>query len=230
MAHDRRNGRHEARSPRSAPVRLSARLAGLVTRGIARLGRGRGTPLRRHELSVVACDLRGFTRFSSAVAPEQVVELLRCYYRGIGDAVAASRATIKDHAGDGALVLVGASHPSPDHATRAVSMAIAISRVGDELRRSWHRAGLEIGIGIGVARGEVTVGTIEAGSRIEPVAIGAAVNLASRLCARACAGQILVDERTVELLRADELGRVEPLDTAELKGFSHPVPIFQAIR
>jgi len=229
MAHDRRNGRHEARGPRSARVRLSARLAGLVARSIARFGRGHA-PLWRHELSVVACDLRGFTRFSSAVAPEQVVELLRCYYRGIGDAVAASRATIKDHAGDGALVLVGASHPSPDHATRAVSMAIAISRVGDELRRSWHRVGLEIGIGIGVASGEVTVGTIEAGSRIEPVAVGAAVNLASRLCARACAGQILVDERTVELLRADELGRVEPLDTAELKGFSHPVPIFQAIR
>ena len=224
MAHDRKNGRNEAR------VRLSARLADLVSRGIARFGRGPEAPLRRHELSVVACDLRGFTRFSSAVAPEQVVELLRCYYRGIGDAVAASRGTIKDHAGDGALALVGASHPSPDHATRAVSMAIAISLVGDELRRTWHRAGLEIGIGIGVASGEVTVGTIEAGSRIEPVAVGAAVNLASRLCARARAGQILVDERTVELLEADEVGRVEPLDAADLKGFSRPVPIFQAIR
>ena len=224
MAHDRAERRHERR------LRLSTRLAHLLSRALARFGGDHAGALRRHELSVVACDLRGFTRFSSAVAPEQVVDLLRGYYRGIGEAVAASRGTIKDHAGDGALALVGAARPSRDHATRAIAMAIAISRLGDELRRTWHLAGFEIGIGVGVASGEVTVGTIEAGARIEPVAVGAAVNLASRLCARARAGQILVDERTVELLRTDERSGVEPLDTAELKGFARPVPIFQAIR
>ena len=230
MANDRADGRHQARGPRPAPVRLPALLAGLVSRAIGRIARKQRAPLRRHELSVVACDLRGFTRFSSVVAPEQVVELLRGYYLGIADAVAGARGTIKDHAGDGALALVGAAHPSPDHAARAVAMAMAMSSLGDELRRTWRRAGVEIGIGIGVASGEVTIGTIEAGPRIEPVAIGAAVNLASRLCARARAGQILVDQRTVELLGGDERRRVEPLDTAEIKGFAHPVAIFQAIR
>jgi adenylate cyclase len=75
----------------------------------------------------------------------------------------------------------------------------------------------------------VTVGTIDAGGRLETVAIGAAVNLAARLCARAGAGQILVDERTVELVGAGRDRRLERLEAAELKGFARPVSIFQAI-
>jgi adenylate cyclase len=223
MADGETDRRRETWLTRPIRLGLPARLADFVSRWRRR------PSLHRHELSVVACDLRGFTRFSAAVSPEDVVELLRGYYRGIGEAVAASRGMIKDHAGDGALALVGAARPSRDHATQAVAMAIAFARVGEELRRRWRTGALEIGLGIGVASGEVTVGTIHAGRRIEPVAIGAAVNLASRLCARAAAGQILVDERTVELLRVEERTRVQRLDAAELKGFARPVAIFQAI-
>jgi adenylate cyclase len=85
------------------------------------------------------------------VAPEHVVELLRQYYGSIGDVVAAFRGRIKDHAGDGTLVLVGAARPSRDHAERALGMALAIAGLGDELRRSWRQAQIDIGLGIGVA-------------------------------------------------------------------------------
>jgi adenylate cyclase len=218
-------------SIRAARVRLATLLAGLVSRGIARRARAeRSLRLERHELSVVACDLRGFTLFSSSVAPEHVVELLRQYYGSIGEVVAAFQGRIKDHAGDGTLVLVGATRPSRDHAERALGMALAIAAFGDELRRSWRRAQIDIGLGIGVASGEVTVGAIKAGSRIESVAVGAAVNLASRLCERARAGQVLVDERAAALLRGHERRRLEPLDAAQLKGFVRPVPVFQALR
>jgi adenylate cyclase len=222
------NERARRRSSEPLRIRLSARVADLFSRGIARLGRTPRMPrLRRHELSVVACDLRGFTRFSAAVTPETVVELLRDYYGSIGEAVAAFRGTIKEHAGDGTLALVGASRPTRDHATRAIAMAIEIARRGDELRFSWRRAGFEIGVGVGVASGEVTVGSIVAASRIEAVAVGRAVNLASRLCARAHAGQILVEEHTVELLHAEERRRLERIEAADLKGFPRPVPIFE---
>jgi adenylate cyclase len=221
----------DATSIRSARARLSTLWTGLVSRGIGRRGRGkRSLRLERHELSVVACDLRGFTLFSSSVAPEHVVELLRQYYGSIGDVVAAFRGRIKDHAGDGTLALVGAARPSGDHAERALGMAIAIARLGDDLRRSWQHARIDIGLGIGVASGEVTVGAIEAGSRIESVAVGAAVNLASRLCARARAGQILVDERAAALLRGHERHRLAPLEAAELKGFVRRVAVFEALR
>lgn len=185
--------------------------------------------LRRHELSVVACDLRGFTRFSAAVPPDQVVELLREHYRSIGEIVATFRGSIKDHAGDGTLMLVGAKRPSRDHADRALAMAMAIAVRADEALRRAGRGGPEIGLGIGVASGEVTVGSIEAGSRLESVAVGAAVNLAARLCKRARAGQILVDERAAALVRGELPGRLQHLEIAELKGFAAPVAIFQAV-
>jgi len=220
---DGENRRFETWLSRPLRFRLPSSLSDLVSRWIF------GGGLRRHELSVVACDLRGFTRFSAAVPPEEVVELLRGYYLAIGEAVAAVHGMVKDHAGDGALALVGAARPSHDHAARAVTMAVRFAEVGEELRRTWHATGVDIGLGIGVASGDVTVGTIRAGRRLEPVAVGAAVNLASRLCARAAAGQILVDERTVTLLHTEERRRVHRLDAAELKGFARPVAIFQAI-
>lgn len=182
--------------------------------------------LRRHELSVVACDLRGYTRFSAAVRDDEVVELLRQHYLRIGEIVASHRGTIKDHAGDGTLVLVGARRPSRDHADRAIAMAREIAARTEAALRGWRRGTAAIGLGIGVASGEVTFGTIEAGRRLETVAVGTAVNLAARLCARARPGQILVDARTVTL--AANAG-VEPLETADIDGFAAPVPIFRAL-
>ena len=187
-----------------------------------------GANVRRHELSVVACDLRGYTRFSSTVAPEDVVDLLAEYYRAMEETVAAFRGAIKEHAGDGTLVLVGSARPTRDHAERALAMALAIGLRSEELFDSWRSGGIDIGLGVGVASGEVLVGDIRTDSRVEPVAIGAAVNLAARLCARAAAGQVLVAEGTVERVGVDVRRRIERLEPAELKGFAHPIPIFAA--
>ncbi len=203
----------------------------LVSRRMARLARLEEPPtprLRRHELSVVAVDLRGFTAFSESAEPAEAVELLREYYGMVGSVVQAFGGMIKEHAGDGTLALVGAAGPSRDHAERAVAMTFAILAGAERFLAPRRSAGLDLGIGIGVASGPVTVGTIEAASRIEPVAVGQPVNLAARLCARALAGEILVDERTLERIREETSGRFEPLEVAALKGFAHPVPIFHA--
>ncbi len=203
----------------------------LVSRGLARLTRPepRGTAtLRRHELSVLAVDLRGFTAFSEAAPPGETIELLRDYYGTVGAIVEAFAGTIKEHAGDGTLALVGAGGPSRDHAERAVAMAFAVLSHGERILSPRRGAGFELGLGVGVASGPVTVGAIEAASRVEPVAVGRPVNLAARLCARAGAGQILVDERTLEHIQGTLGGRFERLEIATLKGFSRPVPIFHA--
>ncbi len=226
MDDDENPGNDDARGPSPALGRsiwraLAERITGQSRRG------ARGPRLKRHALSVVACDLRGFTRFSASVPPDLVVELLREHYQAIGEVVASFRGTIKDHAGDGTLVLVGAARPTRDHADRAVALARAIAaHTQDTLRRASDG---RLGLGIGVASGDVTVGSIEAGERVEPVAVGAPVNLAARLCKRAQAGQILVDEHTVAMLRGERIGAVERLELAELKGFASPVSIFRAV-
>ena len=68
------------------------------------------------ELSVVACDLRGFTRLSEATSSQRVIQVLREYYDAVGGEAAELGGTIKDLAGDGILILVGAPLPYPDHA------------------------------------------------------------------------------------------------------------------
>jgi len=152
------------------------------------------------ELTVVCCDLRGFTRLAQLLASDQVIRLLNEYYAGIGEAVAGFGATIKDYAGDGVLILVGAPLPADDHAQRGIALARRIREIGKVFVTRWAGPELTLGMGVGVASGRVTVGAVGGVSaRMEYTAVGPAVNLASRLCARAEPGEILMDERTVEL-------------------------------
>lgn len=209
-------------------------LARFLSPQVARLVRERGLASTlqqsRVQLSVVSCDLRGFTAFSETAAPEDVFELLREYYETIGEIATELGGTIKDLAGDGVLCLVGAPLPCEDHAPRAIAMALRMRERGSEKLQRWKRLGLDLGIGVGVASGFSTVGAVTAGGRLEYAAFGPPVNLASRLCDRAENGQVLVDQRTVGLIGDEPEGVMfRPLPEAELKGFSKPVPIFEAV-
>jgi adenylate cyclase len=199
-------------------------LAPQVAKLVSERGLKSATEEQTLEISVVCCDLRGFTAFSAATSSKKVIQILREYYDAVGDAAAAFGGTIKDQAGDGVLILVGAPISFPDHANRAVELAKRIRQGGVAVTERWSDAELQLGVGVGVASGYVTVGVIGAASRLEYTAVGPAVNLACRLCAEASHAEILVDDRTLELLATDaqrsELKRGEAL---RLKGFQRPV-------
>ncbi len=206
---------------------MSRFLAPQVAELVRETGLKSATRHQTLEISVVCCDLRGFTAFSAATDSKQVIQILREYYDMVGTAVADVGGTIKDQAGDGVLVLIGAPIWTDDHAKRAIELARQVREGGMALSAEWSTSELQLGVGIGVASGFVTVGVIGAASRLEYTAVGPAVNLASRLCAEAAHAQVLVDERASELLtcagvRAD-LHTREPLS---LKGFARPVPNF----
>ena len=153
-----------------------------------------------------------------------MIQILREYYDAVGAAAAAYGGTIKDQAGDGVLILVGAPLPFADHAQRALDMARRIRHSGVALTERWSDGELQLGVGVGVASGFVTVGVIGATSRLEYTAVGPAVNLASRLCSEAAHAEILVAPRTHELLGDSgarhtlQIGQALPL-----KGFAEPV-------
>ena len=176
------------------------------------------------ELSVVCCDLRGFTAFSKSTPPHRVIQILRDYYDAVGAAAATYGGTIKDQAGDGVLILVGAPIAFPDHARRALDLARTIRRRAMALVERWSDAEMRLGIGLGIASGYVTVGVIGAASRLEYTAVGPAVNLAARLCSEAVHGEVLIEQRTSELIDAEAkthyLRRGEAL---RLKGYEQPV-------
>ena len=176
------------------------------------------------EITVVSCDLRGFTPYAAAAPSADVLRVLRDYYDVVGEVVGAYGATIKDYAGDGILILVGAPIPMADHAMRGIEMARRIRAVCIERSSTWGTEGARLGIGIGVASGSVTVGVIGTAA-LEYTAVGSAVNLASRLCEQAAHAEILVDARTCAQVPGTVLECREPL---RIKGFPEPVALFAA--
>jgi class 3 adenylate cyclase len=178
------------------------------------------------EITVVCCDLRGFTPYAACHPSDRVIELLREYYDVVGAAVAEFGATIKDYAGDGVLILVGAPLPVGDHASKGLALARRVREVAHGITTKWSDEKSVIGIGVGVASGRVTVGAIGSASRMEYTAVGAAVNLASRLCQQASDGDILLDGRTAELTG---MKAVESRGSISVKGISESVPHYALV-
>ncbi|MBL8382749.1 MAG: adenylate/guanylate cyclase domain-containing protein [Burkholderiales bacterium] len=200
-------------------------LAPQVAHMVSRRGLKSATDEQTLELSVVCCDLRGFTAFSAGTSSKHVMQILREYYDAVGAAAASFGGTIKDQAGDGVLILVGAPIGFDDHAERALELARAIRAGGMAVTARWSDGELNLGVGVGVATGFVTVGVIGAASRLEYTAVGPAVNLAARLCSEAAHGEVLVDARTVECA-AGAPPTLAPGRELRLKGFAAPVPSF----
>jgi Adenylate and Guanylate cyclase catalytic domain len=114
-----------------------------------------------------------------------VIQFLREYYQAIGQVVTDLGGSILSFAGDGIISLVGAPLSLTDHAERAVRMALEIRTRFSKMQEHWHRLGLQLGLGVGVASGFVTVGTIASSDHLEYTAVGPTVNLAARLSSQA---------------------------------------------
>jgi adenylate cyclase len=178
----------------------------------------------RAEVVVIFCDLRGFTSFSGAAAPEEVMGLLQEYYEALGGIITRYEATLTCFMGDGVMLLLNAPVPCPDPALRGLHMALEMQDAVQSLITGWRARGHTVGFGVGLAKGPATVGRIGYEGRHDYTAIGSVVNLASRICAAAEDGQILVDVTV-----AAEVGNAFaflPLGTRPLRGFAEAVPVF----
>lgn len=177
----------------------------------------------RRQLSVVICDLRGFTAYAGDQDSDEVVGMLERYYRVVGKVAAEYRGTVKDHAGDGVLILVGAPLPDRKHAQHAVKLALALS---ERVSTMLEGARVPLGIGVGVASGPTTIGALRGAGRLEYAAVGTAVNLAARLCQRAGDGIVLIDETTRAALGEDPAWLIDKQPPEPFKGFAEPVPVY----
>jgi adenylate cyclase len=109
----------------------------------------------------------------------------------------------------------------------AVRIALQIRTRLRETLGHWQRLGLHLGLGIGVASGFFTVGTIASSEHLEYTAVGPVVNLAARLSSHAESGQVLVDHRTVRLVGENNgICAFENRGGTELKGFARPIALF----
>ncbi|HUR39667.1 MAG TPA: adenylate/guanylate cyclase domain-containing protein [Verrucomicrobiae bacterium] len=199
-------------------------MAQFLSPQVAELVRKRGLKnamaRERRVVTVISCDIRGFTGYAQGTSPDRVMRLLRDFYGAVGAAATAYGGTIKDLAGDGALILVGAPVAFDDQPVRGLALA---RHLQERARRVVRKYSTDMGLGVGVATGEVAVGIVGQGARYEYVAVGPAVNLASRLCDEARDGEIRVDAATLEAA-----GETLPVNSElrPLKGVGREVPTY----
>jgi adenylate cyclase len=181
----------------------------------------------RRAVTVVFCDLRGFTSFAETAEPEEVMAVLGAYHDVLGPLIHRYEGTLERFAGDGLNVLFNDPLPCPDPSVRAVRMAVEMRDAVSNLAIKWRKLGHELGFGMGIAHGYATLGRIGFEGRYDYSAIGTVVNLAARLCAEARSGQILVDGRVHTAVEA--FTDTEPLGELMLKGMQRPVSAFNIL-
>jgi class 3 adenylate cyclase len=181
----------------------------------------------RREITALFCDLRGYTGFSESADPEDVMALLRDYHTAIGKIIYKHGGTLERFAGDGVMVIFNDPVPLPNSALVAVMTALEMRTAIRALVERWHRLGHELSFGIGIAHGYATLGTIGFEGRFDYAAIGTVSNVASRLCAEAQPGQILISPSV--LLAVENAVTVEPAGELMLKGIRRPIAVCNVI-
>lgn len=176
-------------------------------------------------ISVLFCDVRGFTRLAHRAPPETIVDLLNILFTEMAAEIFAHQGTLNKYLGDGLMALFGAPVEDEGDALNAVSAAIGMQRRIKHVNEQLTARGLpKVMLGIGINTGEATVGCIGAEQRSEYTAIGDTVNIASRIEGIAHPGQILITYET-----AKELGGQFPMSdpwAVEVKHIDEPVQIF----
>ena len=177
-------------------------------------------------ITVLFADIRGFTRISEHAPPEKIVGLLNRYFSAMTDIIFGHGGTLDKYLGDGLMALFGAPTTTPEDASNALNAAVAMQRRVLGINQELRSEGLvEIGVGIGLHTGEVTVGYIGSERRSEYTAIGDAVNTASRLESNARGGEILISEATAKAAGSRyKLKKREPIT---VKNREQPVVLYE---
>jgi len=199
---------------------LSPQIAELI------ISSGRESVLESHrrEITVVFCDLRGFTSFAEIAEPEEVSKVVREYHETLGRLIHKHQATLERFTGDGLMAWFNDPLPCEDPSLKAARMAVEMREQVAALLGKWRKLGHELGFGVGIAQGYATLGRIGFEGRFDYAAVGTVVNLAARLCSEAEDGQILIDRKVQAAVEAFAV--TQHTGELTLKGLHRPVATF----
>ncbi|MFL5574748.1 MAG: adenylate/guanylate cyclase domain-containing protein [Gemmatimonadaceae bacterium] len=180
----------------------------------------------KRDVAVLFSDIRGFTALSEAMRPDETASLLSEYLSEMVEVVFRHGGTLDKFIGDAVMAQWGAPIRGEADADQAMAAALDMLRTLEVLNARWRAAGRPaMQVGIGLCYGEAFAGNIGSERRLEFTVIGDTVNTASRLCAAAGGGEILLSDSMRRALRdAPPLDECAPL---ELKGKSQPVRVFR---
>lgn len=182
-----------------------------------------GTDTVEHlEGSVMFTDIRGFTALSNEIAPEELVRVLNTYLRRQVEIIEEHGGVVDKFVGDAVLAMFS----GPQHGRRSILAALNIRQAVIEMNNAGMFA-FPVHIGIGITSGGLVLGDIGSEHRKERTPLGPVVNMASRLCSAAGAGEIIVSESTRGSAgRGFRLGAGEHL---QLKGFPTEQLVYQVL-
>lgn len=181
----------------------------------------------RRELSILFCDLAGFTSMSEKLTPDEVAHAINIYLNAMTQIIMAHGGTVVSFMGDGIYALWGAPLNDDEHGLHAVQAAIAMQDGIRDLRPEFKSLGIDkLALRIGINSGPATVGNMGSDLRFEYTALGDTVNLSARLegVNKAYGTDILLSKSTADLVN----GRIQlrPIDRVRVKGKNVPVDVF----
>jgi adenylate cyclase len=177
----------------------------------------------RKLMTVLFSDIRGFSDLTDSLEPEEISLLLNNYLSEMTRLIHRHEGTLDKIIGDGIMVFFGDPVSIPDHARRAVLLAIDMQRKIAQLKDEWKSYGHDLNIGVGINTGYMTVGNIGSEFHRDYTVIGNQVNVAARLESMAQPGEILVSQRTYS--KAKDVAAFEDVGTISLKGIHSPVAV-----
>ena len=184
----------------------------------------------KRQVTVMFCDMKGFTPLSEKLGPEAVYTMMDEVYEILIHKVHDYEGTVNKMTGDGIMALFGAPIALEDAPQRAIRSAMAIHR---EMTRFNERMREEKGefppvkMRVGIHTGSVVIGTLGNDLRVEFTAVGDTVNLASRMEGLAEPGTTYITEDTFKL--TEGIFRFEALGEKEIKGKEKSLKVYQVI-
>jgi adenylate cyclase len=214
---------------RNGPLKLRATSSMTVTR----VSRPRTAKTPR--VTVLFADLRGYTGLAERLPPASVMPLLDEFLGVLGRATTQHGGQIFHMAGDGMMAGFGLGDPAGDGAREALAAGHAMLLEFGSVAARWRRdMSIETGIGVGLHLGEVALGSLGPPGRRRTTLVGDTVNVASRLCGRARAGEVLLSCTVAAALDAERLQKgseavpaaILQLPQFEVRGRSEPLDIW----
>jgi adenylate cyclase len=183
---------------------------------------------REVPVTVLFCDLRGFTALSEGLGAKGTVEMLNAYFTEMVTAIRANHGTVDKFIGDAVMAVFGAPVADEAHAERACDASLAMLRALEKFNaeQAPRLAGKPLKIGIGLATGNVIAGNLGSAERLEYTVVGPVVNLASRLesLTKEKGAVILACHDTHEFTKSRF--RWKDLGAIPVRGVSEPVTIY----
>lgn len=184
-------------------------------------------PIRRR-VTILFCDIVGFTEFVDRVEPEVVTQVINEYMAAMSQIVDAHSGTVNEFIGDGLMALFGAPVvlDAETQARQALQSAMAMQAKLPVLNRQWRKLGLggALRIRIGINTGMVSVGSFGSEGRMTYTAIGLQTNIAARIQSYCEPDSILISEATYSLL--DDWIACRRIADIDCKGVHYPVAVY----